>query len=115
MSEDRRAAPARRVVETQARTIDIVPTVLEPAGLRIRDGIQATSLAARARGDDGGPGPPAYSESGRNFHPENPRQPIAGVAGKWRMMRDDRGDPPLPEGLEDQLRSPGYVGGGEKP
>jgi len=164
--------PAGRVVETQARTIDIVPTVLELAGLPIPDGIQGTSLAARARGDDGGPGPPAYSESGRNFYPENPRQPIVGVAGKWRMMRDDRwklimipadpaplfelydlatdpgetdnlvlrrpeeaarlrrllmaivdadpmrddrGDPPLPEGLEDQLRSLGYVGGGGNP
>jgi arylsulfatase A-like enzyme len=160
--------PEGRMVESQGRTIDILPTVLDLAGLPIPDGIQGASLAARARGEDRGPGPPAYSESGRNFYPENPRQPIEGVAGKWRMMRDDRfklimipndpapiwelydlasdpreqvnvvdrlpkeaerlrglllaivdadplradrEEPPLPEGLEDQLRSLGYVGG----
>jgi len=30
-------------------------------------------------------------------------------------MRDDRGEPPLPEGFEDHLRPPGHVGEGGKP
>ena len=160
--------PPGRVVNEQARTIDIVPTVLELAGLPIPDGLQGRSLVARARGEATGPAPPAYSESGRNFYPENPRQYVEGVAGKWRMVRTDRfklilipkkpepiwelydleadpsesrnliaspppgseelrilllgfvasdplahdeGEPPLPPGLEDRLRSLGYVGG----
>jgi arylsulfatase A-like enzyme len=82
--------PAGRVVESQARTIDIVPTVLELAGLPIPEGLQGISLVGRARGTDDRPAPPAYSESGRNFHRENPRQPIAGIAGKWRMLRSER-------------------------
>jgi arylsulfatase A-like enzyme len=83
------ALPAGRIVEAQARTIDIVPTVLELAGLPLPDGIQGVSLVARARGGREGPAPDAYSESGRNFYPENPRQFIDGVAGKWRMLRTD--------------------------
>jgi arylsulfatase A-like enzyme len=120
-------------------------------------------------GRTGGPVPLAYSESGRNFYRENPRQYVEGVAGKWRMMRsdrfklimiptgqggptwelydlekdpgettnvlgshpreeeslrrallelvagdplkDDRNEPALPPGLEENLRSLGYVGG----
>ncbi len=83
------ALPAGRMVEAQARTVDIVPTVLELAGLPVPGGLQGASLVARARGEVEGPAPDAYSESGRNFYPENPRQFIDGVAGKWRMLRTD--------------------------
>ena len=158
-----------RIAEGQARTIDIVPTVLDLAGLPIPAGLQGTSLVSRARGEEDGASAPAYSESGRNFYRENPRQYVDGVAGKWRMMRsdrfklimipakssgpiwefydlqsdpgetanvlgkfpaeeqalrralldlvavdpskDDRDEPPVPPGLEDDLRSLGYVGG----
>ncbi len=160
--------PAGTLVETQARTIDILPTLLDLAGVPIPAGLQGVSQVPWARGASNAPGPLAYSESGRNFYPENPRQYIGGVAGKWRMMRsdsfkliliprdpapvwefydlrsdpgekvnalgsrpreeadlkralldivgrdpmrDDRGEPPLPEGLEEQLRSLGYAGG----
>jgi arylsulfatase A-like enzyme len=167
------AAPGRlpegRVVETQGRTIDIMPTVLDLAGLPIPPGLQGVSLVPWARGTTDGPGPLAYCESGRNYFKENPRQYIDGIAGKWRMMRSDRfklilipkdpepvwelydlradpgettnvlerhpeeaaalkaalmqiiesdpgradrEDPPMPEDLEEKLRSLGYVGGG---
>jgi arylsulfatase A-like enzyme len=160
--------PSGRIVEGQGRTIDIMPTVIDLCGLRAPEGLQGVSLLPRLRGRDHSPGPPAYSESGRNFYRENPRQQVDGVAGKWRMLRtathkiilipgkrgpiwelydlradpgetrnlidrdpetaralqaellaivdadpgrDDRDEPPLPEGLEEQLRSLGYVGG----
>jgi arylsulfatase A-like enzyme len=163
--------PAGRVVETIGRTIDIMPTLLDLAGAPIPDGLQGVSLVPWARGERTTPGPVAYTESGRNFYPENPRQFIGGTAGKWRMVRDeryklieipkdpapiwelydlkedpgetrnriedlpaeverlrrvllpilaadpgrdDRDEPPLPEGLDEQLRSLGYVGGGKK-
>jgi arylsulfatase A-like enzyme len=82
--------PAGLVVTAQARTIDIVPTVLEVSGVPIPAGLQGQSLAPRMRGAERGAGPLAYSESGRNFYKENPRQYVEGVAGKWRMMRSDR-------------------------
>ena len=157
------------VVETQARTIDIAPTVLDAVRLEIPDGFQGVSLLPRARGMPDQPELLAYCESGRNFYRENPRQFVPGVAGKWRMIRsddyklimiprdpdpiwelydlradpgettnliadrpavfarlketllailaadpgrEDRSEPPLPDGLGDQLRSLGYVGGG---
>ena len=81
--------PEGRVIESQARTIDIVPTVLDILGLRVPDGLQGTSLAGRMRRTDRSPAPVAYSESGRNFYRENPRQYVEGVAGKWRMLRTD--------------------------
>ena len=161
--------PKGLVVPEPARTIDIVPTVLDLAGLAAPEGLQGESLLPRALGRARGPAPPAYSESGRNFYPENPRQYLPGVAGKWRMirtdryklilipnlpqpfwelydlradpgetvnldgrlpeveddlkkqllalvatdpMKDDRAEPALPEGLEERLRSLGYVGDG---
>jgi len=164
--------PEGKVVDPVARTIDIMPTLLDLAGLPVPEGLQGRSLVPLARGDDRGPAPPAYSESGRNYFKENPRQYIEGTAGKWRMMRDDRfkliliprdpepvwefydlaadpgettnvidrfpddverlrgallaivaGDPgrddrdepPVPDDLEERLRSLGYVGGGDRP
>ena len=163
------ALPAGGDVEAQVRTIDIVPTVLDLAGIPIPDELQGVSLVSRAVGGAEENPLLAYSESGRNFYPENPRQYVRGIAGKWRMMRsdrykliripkedgpvwefydlvadpgetrnlyeenpeaaadlkralerliesdpdrDDRAEPPLPEGLEQHLRSLGYVGGG---
>ena len=161
--------PSGRTVASQARTIDIVPTVLDVAGIPIPPGLQGVSLLPRMLGGEGGPAPLAYSESGRNFYKENPRQYVEGVAGKWRMirsdrfklimiptgtgeptwefydlendpgetsnvlgrfpreeetlrralldlvagdpMKDDRNEPALPPGLEENLRSLGYVGG----
>jgi arylsulfatase A-like enzyme len=160
--------PAGRVVERQVRTIDILPTLLELAGVPIPQGPQGVSLVPWARGVPDRPELLAYSESGRNFYKENPRQYVEGVAGKWRMIRsdryklilipkdpepiwemydlradpgetvnilgrvpqeearlrrvllgilesdpgrEDRRNPPLPEGLEENLRSLGYVGG----
>ena len=82
--------PAGGKVGTLGRTIDIVPTVLDLAGLSVPKGLDGVSLVPWARGESKEPGPVAYSESGRNFYPENPRQKVPGVAGKWRMMRDDR-------------------------
>ncbi len=82
--------PSRRVVEDQVRTIDIVPTVLDIAGLPIPPGLQGVSLLPRARGEAGAPDLLAFAESGRNFYPENPRQYVTGVAGKWRMLRTGR-------------------------
>ena len=165
------AAPGRlpegRTVASPASTIDIAPTLLDLAGIPVPAEMQGRSLVGRALGTDTRPAPPAYSESGRNFYPENPRQFVDGIAGKWRMLRDerfklilipkdpapewelydlvadpgetknladtlpgetarlkallmaivdadpgrdDRGEPPLPEGLEEELRSLGYVG-----
>jgi arylsulfatase A-like enzyme len=160
--------PVGKVITAQARTIDIVPTVLDVAGIPIPSGLQGASLLPRMLGREDGPAPYAYSESGRNFYPENPRQYVGGTAGKWRMLRsdrfklilipvpsgepvwefydlqadpgetknvfgklpqdvavlkralldlvaadpgrEDRDEPPLPPGLEDNLRSLGYVG-----
>ncbi|HEV8200828.1 MAG TPA: sulfatase [Candidatus Polarisedimenticolia bacterium] len=82
--------PAGAKVEALGSTIDILPTVLDLAGIRIPEGIEGVSLVPWARGETSKPAPPAYSESGRNFYPMNPRQKVSGVAGKWRMMRDDR-------------------------
>jgi len=161
--------PEGRVVETQGRTIDIMPTVLDLIGLAIPPGLQGVSLVPWARGSVNGPGPLAYCESGRNYFKENPRQFVDGIAGKWRMLRSDRfklilipkepepiwefydlladpgettnvidrfpaevavlreavlqiletdpgrGDreePPMPDDLEEKLRSLGYVGSG---
>lgn len=161
--------PEGKVIDGVARTVDIMPTVIDLAGLPIPPGLDGRSLVARARGEESGPPPPAYSESGRNYFKENPRQYIEGTAGKWRMLRDGRfkiimiprdpepvwemydleadpgetanvldrypedaarlkkmllaivaADPgrddreatPVPEELQDRLRSLGYVGGG---
>jgi len=82
--------PEKKIVETLGRTIDIVPTVLDLAGIRRPEGLEGVSLVPWARGETHDPAPAAYSESGRNFYKENPRQKVPGVAGKWRMMRDDR-------------------------
>ncbi len=82
--------PAGTVVRSQARTIDIVPTVLDVLGIPIPAGLQGRSLVPWMRGTERGPGPLAYSESGRNYYIENPRQYVDGVAGRWRMMRSDR-------------------------
>lgn len=82
--------PAGRVVGGQARTIDIVPTVLDLLGLKAPPGLQGRSLVPLARGEASAPAPPAYSEAGRNFYRENPRQYLGGVAGKWRMVSTDR-------------------------
>jgi arylsulfatase A-like enzyme len=161
--------PAGIVVPGVARTIDIVPTVLDIAGVPLPPGLQGESLVPRTRRGWQGSGPLAYSESGRNFYRENPRQYVDGVAGKWRMVRgdrfklilipkasgdpdwefydlesdpgeksnalgrfpeeeallrralldllaadpgrDDRAEPELPPGLEEEMRSLGYVGG----
>ncbi|MBI4169766.1 MAG: sulfatase [Acidobacteria bacterium] len=81
--------PSVVVVEEQVRTIDIMPTILEVVGLPVPEELQGVSLLARARGRGGHPPLLAYSESGRNFYRENPRQPVDGVAGKWRMIRSD--------------------------
>src|SRR5437867_8420840 len=83
------SVPAGKTVTAQARTIDIVPTVLDVAGIPVPPGLQGQSLLPRMLGRDDGPAPLAYSESGRNFYRENPRQYVEGVAGKWRMMRSD--------------------------
>ena len=161
--------PEGKVVDGVARTVDIMPTVLDLAGLPIPPGLDGRSLVARARGEDRAAPPAAYSESGRNYFKENPRQYVEGTAGKWRMLRDGRfkiimiprdpepvwemydleadpgetvdvldrfpddaarlkkmllaivaADPgrddreatPVPEDLQDRLRSLGYVGGG---
>jgi len=82
--------PAGRVVESQARTIDIMPTILDLAGIPVPEGLQGVSLVPRTKDGGDRPGPPAYSESGRNFYPENPRQYVGGIAGKWRMLRTSR-------------------------
>jgi arylsulfatase A-like enzyme len=88
------AAPGRlpegKIIEPVVRTIDIMPTLIDLAGLPVPGGLQGRSLVPLARGEDHGPSPPAYCESGRNYFKENPRQYIEGTAGKWRMMRDDR-------------------------
>jgi arylsulfatase A-like enzyme len=78
------------VVESQARTIDIMSTILDLAGIPIPAGLQGVSLVSRTREGGDRPVPPAYSESGRNFYPENRRQYIGGIAGKWRMLRTSR-------------------------
>lgn len=82
--------PAGRVIESQARTIDIMPTILDIAGIPFPAVLRGTSLVSRTRNGGDRSGPPAYSESGRNFYPENPRQYIGGIAGKWRMLRSSR-------------------------
>jgi arylsulfatase A-like enzyme len=164
--------PEGKVIDPVTRTIDIMPTLIDLAGLPVPDGLQGRSLVGLARGVDRGAAPPAYCESGRNYFKENPRQYVEGTAGKWRMMRDDRfklimiprdpdpvwefydlqadpgetvnvmdrfpaeadrlrrallaivaadpgrddrDEPPVPEGLGDQLHSLGYVGGGDRP
>src|SRR2546428_2763530 len=63
--------PAGMVVESQARTIDIMPTVLDVAGLPIPRDLQGVSLVPRLRGGGGGPAPLAYSQAGRNFYQGN--------------------------------------------
>jgi len=87
-------APGRlrpgRMVESQARTIDIFPTIVDLLGLPAPEGLQGISLLPWASGQALGPGPVAYAESGRNFYKENPRQYVDGVAGKWRMLRTER-------------------------
>jgi arylsulfatase A-like enzyme len=82
--------PAGTVVPTQARTIDIVPTVLDILGIPIPAGLQGQSLVPWMHGTERRAGPLAYSESGRNFYRANPRQHVDGVAGKWRMLRSER-------------------------
>jgi arylsulfatase A-like enzyme len=82
--------PSGRVVEEQARTIDILPTLLDLAGVPVPPGRPGESLVPRARGERAAPGPHAYAEAGRNFYRENKRQYVDGVAGKWRMIRTDR-------------------------
>jgi arylsulfatase A-like enzyme len=82
--------PGGGVVQEQVRTIDIVPTILDLAGIDIPAGLEGVSLVSRALGRRGRKPLLAYAESGRNFYRENPRQFIAGTAGKWRMVRSDR-------------------------
>jgi arylsulfatase A-like enzyme len=77
--------PGRRV-DALVSVIDIMPTILDAAGISIPEGIEGVSLLESIRGDL--PAPRwAYGESGRSFSGIDPERHLPGVAGKHRMVR----------------------------
>jgi tetratricopeptide (TPR) repeat protein len=82
--------PEGAVVEPVVRAVDLMPTILEIAGLRVPDGIDGRSLAplitGRSREEPG----PAYLES---YHPRlwwGARELLGLRTGRWLFIRSPR-------------------------
>ncbi|MBI3449470.1 MAG: sulfatase [Acidobacteria bacterium] len=83
---------AGRTVATPVSLVDLLPTVLETAGVPVPASIDGRSLASYLRGGVTGEAPPAesdpvYSESDLAYHRDNPFTTIPGEAGKVRVIR----------------------------
>lgn len=100
----------RRVAETMA-TIDIMPTILDLAGLTAPAGIQGRSLAALlGAGTDGGGRPPsrelpvftekAATKPGQGSPPPNDTESYAVVDGGWKLIHNVK---PAPGAAEYEL------------
>jgi arylsulfatase A-like enzyme len=80
-------------VERAVRLTDLMPTLLDLAGLPVPEGTDGRSLVPLLRGDPGEPSPPLFGENGRTIvgdaEEENPRWTVEGPAGRWSMVRTD--------------------------
>jgi arylsulfatase A-like enzyme len=75
----------------QVRLMDLAPTLLDLAGVDPLPNIEAKSLTPLLRGGSL-PYLPAFAESApaRLQFPEQDKQALPGIRGKWRMVRTDR-------------------------
>lgn len=78
--------PAGVEINSQVRTVDLLPTVLEAAGVRVPPALDGVSLIPAMSGESLGE-LPAYGESGRSFVGTDPELYLPGVLGKHRMVR----------------------------
>lgn len=64
----------RRVIESQVRQVDIMPTILDIVGLPIPESLHGVSLFPKMNGLSGGPPLPAISESVSGGYQSSPEQ-----------------------------------------
>jgi arylsulfatase A-like enzyme len=73
--------------------LDIMPTVLDLAGIEVPAGLEGRSLAPLLLGGEKGEPRAVFGENGRtivgNLEEPNPRWTVEGDAGRWRMVRTD--------------------------
>jgi len=82
--------PEGTVVEPVVRAVDLMPTVLEIAGLRVPDGLDGQSLAPLITGRSTREPGPAYLES---YHPRlwwGARELLGLRSGRWLYIRSPR-------------------------
>jgi len=71
------------------QSIDVLPTLLELAGLSRQSPGRGTSLLPLLSGVER-TDRYCFGETGRKFHPENTRREVGGTKGKWRWVRKGR-------------------------
>ncbi len=81
--------PALSSIPWTVQSLDVLPTLLDLAGLPKPPGIQGTSLLPLIMGEERGDRT-CFGETGKKFHPENKRRKIDGIEGKWRWVRKGR-------------------------
>jgi arylsulfatase A-like enzyme len=92
-----------RIVTDPVSLVDLAPSVIDRLGLEMPEGVNGhpwtrTWPTGRPR--------VLFAETGRSFMAENPRRPVPGNAGKWRMARTGRWkliEIPHPDRLEYEL------------
>jgi arylsulfatase A-like enzyme len=78
-----------RVVPTQARLVDLLPTILDVLHLPIPADIDGRSLLGTVERPDGFPDLPVFAESEVSLFPAvNRRRPIPGIEGKLEAVRE---------------------------
>lgn len=81
--------PQGAVVDSQVRSVDIAPTVLELVDPAAPIRASGRSLLPLISGEERGHRE-AFIESDSNVWAENPRSYLPGIAGKWLAVRDGR-------------------------
>ncbi len=80
--------PAGARVAYTTSSIDVIPTILDLAGVPSEGSYRGVSLLPLARGTGGDRA--CFGETDRSLHEENTRREMAGIAGKWRWLEQGR-------------------------
>ena len=78
----------KKKIDTQAQSIDIMPTILEILGIEMIENIEGNSLIPLIK-ENKKTREYTFAESGMSFFKEDKRRYIGGIKGKWRMIRTD--------------------------
>jgi arylsulfatase A-like enzyme len=81
--------PGGATIDTQVRSIDILPTILELLGEPVPENVSGKSLFPMIRGERE-EHRVAYIESDDRQYPQNPRYHLEGIPGRWRAVTDGR-------------------------